>query len=169
MGQEHCQPPSPLWKGILESQMTHQGLRRIQKTDTGPWNDSIHMDRDSCKISPQSDLNSAYSHENPESSLDTEGPGQLAGPWPVLAWTPGTHNTQGSTPARTGRGLKGKNGSRAHTYLSQHCFKSHGPQPCGEDLASLPKCEALGEKKGFCPFWWSQAFWHKWVYSHGFL
>lgn len=32
-------------------------------------------------------------------------------------------------------------------HLPQHRFEGHGPQSCGENLASLPKCEALGERK----------------------
>lgn len=104
VGQNPCQPLLPLVKGILESQVTPQGLQRIQKTETDPWSETIHMDRGSCKISPQSHdilapiyyISWAYSHENLTRSLDTEGLEQLEGIWPVPAWTPRAHGTEGS-------------------------------------------------------------------------
>lgn len=51
-------------------------------------------------------------------------------------------------PTKAGRVLNLNTGYHIPCpHLPQHRFEGHGPQSCGENLASLPKCEALGEKK----------------------
>lgn len=89
----------------------------------------------------------ACSHEDPEKLLAISGLSNLQGINHSLHGSLGGE-TQPRHANHIRQSLKFNTRSPVQfTHLPQHCFKGHGPKPCGENLASLPKCEALGQRK----------------------
>lgn len=126
---------SPLYKGTLQSPKTGQCLCKIQKTDTGTGNRVSTWRQTAVCLEKPAPMKLLRRH------------------WLVqtrsTCWTlviPGMKVSEGVYANRSRQSLKSKHWVPC-PHLPQHRFEGHGPQSCGENLASFPKCETLEERK----------------------